>query len=128
MVNGVMYGVYATTSLLTISVLELDGYEFSTEGAPYSLSKDVGTIKKVFVYQDKIYIIATLCMICFDTVEHTFKFVGIGTNMMSTGTLGESAPQMEDNIPLTVIGLKPDGTAGTAYKDKNIFSIYQQVS
>ena len=128
MVDGVMYGVYATSSLLTISVLELDGYEFNTIGSPHVLNKNVGTIKNVFVYQDKIYIIATKCLIGFDTEDSTFKLVGIGTNMMSTGTLGESAPQMEDNIPLTVIGLKPDGTAGTAYRDKNIFSIYQQVT
>jgi hypothetical protein len=70
MVDGVMYGVYATSSVLTNSVLELDGYEFNTVGSPYSLIKNVGDIKTVFVYQDKIYIIATMCMVGFDTTKH----------------------------------------------------------
>ena len=128
MVGGKMYGIYATSSLLSISVLELDGYEFSTVGSPYSLSKNVGTINTVFVYQECIYIIATKCLVSFDTIEHTFKYVGIGTNMMSESTLGESAPVMTDNIPLTTIGLMPDGTGGTTLDDKNLFSIYQQVN
>lgn len=127
MVDGVMYGVADLSSAIVIYALKLDGYEFVKE-ATYSQSWDVGDINCVFVYQEKIYIIATKCLLSFDTTDHSFMRVGIGANMMSTGTIGESTPAMDSNIPLTVIGLKPDGTAGTAYKDKNIFSIYQQVS
>lgn len=127
MVGGVMYGVYNASSIFGVYTLTLDGYEF-VQGTSYLRNWDVGTVNKVFAYQEKIYAIASECLISFDTITHDFKRVGIGTNMMSTATLGESAPQMEENIPLTVIGLKPDGTAGTSYKDKNVFSIYQQVS
>ena len=129
MVDGNMYGVYATSSLLTISILELDGYELKTIGTPYSLIKNVGTINKVFVYQECIYIVATNCLLRFDTVDQTenggFKYAGIGTNMMSVGTIGETAPVIEDNIPITAFNMKPDSTDARSLDDKNIFSIYQ---
>ena len=130
MVDGKIYGVYSSSGVFAISELELDGYAFKTVGLPYSppSSPDVGDIKATFAFQESIYIIATNGMVSFDTEKHTFKFVGIGANMMSTGVLGESAPVLEDNIPDTVIGLKPDGTDGTVLYDKNVLSIYQRVN
>ena len=125
MVDGVMYGIYATSAILSISVLELNGYEFDTIGTPYSLSKDVGDINCVFVYQESIYIIATNCLVKFDTIERTFKYVGIGTNMMCTGAVGESAPLVDDNIPITAFNMKPNATDARSLDDKNLFSIYQ---
>lgn len=125
MVDGKMYGVYATASILAISVLELDGYEFSTVGAPKTLSRAIGDINCVFVYQECIHIVASNCLVRYDTVENTFKLVGIGANMMSTGTVGSSAPLVEDNIPITAFNMKYDGTDARSLDDKNIFSIYQ---
>ena len=127
MVNGVIYGSYATSTTLVVNEVELEEYDFAIKQS-HTLSKDIGKIMSSFVYQDKIYLVATKGLASFDTIDKVFKYVGIGTNMMSTGTIGESAPIMDGNIPLTTIGLKPDGSAGTAYKDKNVFSIYQQVS
>ena len=124
MVNAVMYGVSVSSSLLGIYALELDGYEF-VRRAQYTQSINIGTVKEVFVYQERIYIIATKCLVAFDTIDHSFKYVGIGTNMMSTGALGESAPVMTDNIPTTAFNMKPDSTDARSLDDKNIFSIYQ---
>lgn len=126
MVDGVMYGVYVTNSIFAIYELELDGYEFDEIGSPYTYSANVGTVNAVFVYQKCIYTIASKAFLCFDTDTHTITKVGIGTGMMSSGNVGESAPTYADNIPDTVISLKPDGTGGSTLDDKNIFSIYQR--
>ena len=126
MVDGVMYGVYVTNSIFAIYELELDGYELDEIGSPYTYSANVGTVNAVFVYQKCIYTIASKAFLCFDTDTHTITKVGIGTGMMSTGNVGESAPTYADNIPDTVISLKPDGTGGSTLDDKNIFSIYQR--
>ena len=127
-VDGKMYGIYASNSQFFVSELELNGYDFDVIGSPYAKSIDVGTIKSSFTYQNKIYTLATNAFISFDTEDHSFTVSGIGAGMMSTSTIGESAPVNEDNIPETVIALNPDGTGGTVLYDKNIFSIYQRVS
>ena len=65
----------------------------------------------------------------FDTDTKTIDYTGVGSTMMSTGTIGESAPACQtDIIPNTVISLKPDGTGGVAYEDVNLSTIYQTVS
>lgn len=127
MIDGVMYGVYASSVLLSVTKLTMSGYEF-VESDKQTHIGNVGEIKSAFAYQKNIYIIATQCLICFDTEKKSFVLVGIGSGMMSTGKLGESAPVDENNIPDTVISLKPDGTAGATLDDKNVFSIYQRVS
>lgn len=127
MIDGIMYGVYASSVLLSVTKLTMSGYEF-VESDKQTHIGSVGTIMSAFAYQKNIYIIATQCLICFDTEKKSFVLVGIGAGMMSTGTLGESAPVDENNIPDTVISLKPDGTAGATLDAKNVFSIYQRVS
>ena len=126
-VDSTTYGVYASDSVLSISKVTLNGYEF-VESETKNYIGDVGTIMSAFNYQQKIYIVATHALVCFDTEEETFTLQGTGTNMMSGGTIGESAPIYEDNVPDTVIGLKPDGTGGTVLDDKNVVSIYQRVN
>lgn len=126
MVDGVMYGIYATDSVFSVTQIELNGYEFEDVGSPYTYVGNVGTIMSVFTYQKNIYTIATKAFICFDTETQGISLVGLGANMMSNGNVGEAAPIYDKNIPDTVISLKPDGTAGVAYKDKNLFSIYQR--
>lgn len=128
-VGGVVFGVYVTSSVLTISTLNLSGYEF-TEGESWSFNGDVGNIKQTFVYQNTIYVIATKCMLSFDTDAKAFNVAGIGFGMMSVYAVGESAPANTDSevIPDTVISLKPDGTGGAVLDDKNVMSIYQRVS
>lgn len=129
MVDGDMYGVRNTASIVVVAQIELDGYSFATNDTWY-LNQAVGDIKSVIAYQQNIYIIAEKTIIMFDTLEEDdnkkFKYVGTGAGQMSTGTVGESAPTYDKNIPTTVIGLKPNGTDGTAYENKNLFSIYQQ--
>ena len=127
MIDGIMYGVYASSTVLTITKLALSGYVFSEQDIQTHIGS-VGTVMSAFAYQKDIYILATQCLVRFDTEKKTFTLVGIGTNMMSTGAIGESAPAYEDNVPDTMISLKPDGTAGSALDDKNLFSIYQRVS
>lgn len=128
MVDGVMYGIYTTDSLFAVYTLELNGYEFDEIGSPYTYLGNVGSVKEAFVYQKNIYTIATKALICFDTEKKTFTVVGVGTGMMSASAVGSSAPVYEDNIPDTVISLKPDGTGGSTLDDKNIFSIYMRFS
>ena len=129
MVDGVTYGIYASSTILSISSIVLSGYEFD-ETETWTRLGNVGTVKAAFAYQDSIYIIATKCMVSFDTVTHEFNVAGIGAGMMSTGTVGESAPANTDPevIPDTVISLKPDGTGGVVLDDKNVMTIYQRVS
>lgn len=129
MVDGVMYGIYATDSIFSIYELTLDGYDFS-EGDHWQVNLGVGTVKSAFAYQKTVYVIATKCLVSFDTETHAFNVAGVGAGMMSTGTVGESAPANTDPeiIPDTVIGLKPDGTGGTVLDDKNIMTIYQRVN
>lgn len=126
-VDSTTYGVYASDSVLSISKVTLNGYEF-VESETKNYIGDVGTIMSAFNYQQKIYIVATHALVCFDTEKETFTLQGTGTNMMSGGTIGESAPIYEDNVPDTVITLKPDGTGGTVLDDKNVVSIYQRVN
>ena len=128
-VDGVVFGVYVTSSVLTISTLNLSGYEF-TENESWSFNGDVGKVKQAFVYQNTIYVIATKCMLSFDTDAKAFNVAGIGFGMMSVYAVGESAPANTDSevIPDTVISLKPDGTGGAVLDDKNVMSIYQRVS
>ena len=129
MVDGVTYGVYTTASVMTIASLTLSGYEF-VETATWSYVGNVGTVKSAFAYQNAIYVIATRCMVSFDTEAKVMNVAGVGAGMMSTYALGESAPANTNTevIPDTVIGLKPDGTGGTVLDDKNLMSIYQRVS
>lgn len=128
MVDGDMYGVYASNAALSVTKIILNGYEFEEVGASQSYVGNVGKVTSAFVYQKNIYILAVNAFVCFDTEKQTFSIAGIGTNMMSVGAVGESAPIYEDNVPDTVIGLKPDGTSGTVLDDKNLFSIYQRVN
>lgn len=127
MVDGITYGIYSSNVALYVAELVLSGYTF-VELSAQTYIGNVGKIMSAFAYQNKIYIIAKNALVCYDTTEQAFSVAGIGNGMMSTGVIGESAPVYDNNIPDTIISLKPDGTAGVAYEDKNIFSIYQRVN
>ena len=127
MIDGQIYGVYASDTKLEISKLSLDGYEFEVISTKV-INIVVGEIKAVFAYQDDVYVVATKGIVSYDTVADSVSYVGIGSGMMSTGAIGSTAPVCTDNIPNTVISLNPDGTGGAVLDDVNIFSIYQTVS
>ena len=125
MVDNTTYGVYASSTAFAVSEVKLNGYEFEVLNT-YTRAGYVGTIRATFAHQKCIYVLTGVALISFDSETKEISLVGIGTGMMSTGSIGASAPAYEDNIPDTVIGLKPNGTNGVAYEDKNIFSIYQR--
>lgn len=125
-IDADMYGVRATSNRLTVAKVSLDGYELEEDEASV-YAHNVGAVRSVFAYQQNIYIISEYAFIGFNSESKTFTVSGTQPGMMSTGNVGESAPANDANIPVTVIALKPDGTAGTAYTDKNLFSIYQTV-
>lgn len=127
MVDGKMYGIYNTSSLVVFAHIELNGYTFTTLSTEY-LNENIGTIKSVFAYQQYIFVIATKAMVRFDSSDNSKVLVGTGDGMMSANTVGESAPRFSDNIPTTVITVLPDGTGGAVLDDKNVFSIYQSVT
>ena len=127
MVDGITYGISSSNVALTVTMLVLSGYEFEEQDTQ-SYVGDVGDVMSAFVYQDKLYIIAKNALVCYDTDDKTFSVAGVGNGMMSVGTIGESAPIYEDNIPDAVISLKPDGTGGAVLDDKNVLSIYQRVN
>ena len=128
MVDGIVYGVRNTPSLVVFSKLELDGYTFRTISTKY-FNEAIGNINSVFAYQKYIYVVSERTMLRYDTTkpDDDPAYIGIGDGQMSTGAVGETAPRYSDNIPLTVITVLPDGTGGVAYEDKNVFSIYQTV-
>ena len=123
MVDGRTYSVVSANSTVTIKHVYMAGYELDSTQVGYKAT-DIGSVKRVFTYQKSIYIIGTKCLLAFDTEKQTFKMSGVGTNQMSVGTIGETAPVNEDAVPLTVINLNPDGTAGNTLYDKNLMSIY----
>ena len=126
MVDGTIYGIYATNTTFTIYSLVLSGYEFAETTLTTKLA-NVGKVLGVVAYQKTIYIKSEKCLQSYDTVTGTLDGVGIGTNMMSNGNVGEAAPVTSaDIIPDTVISLKPDGTAGVVLDDKNVMTIYQR--
>lgn len=127
MVDGKTYGAYSADGVFAIKTLELDGYEFD-ELETKSEIMDVGNINTVFGYQKNIYVVADKCMLCYDTIDKTLVWTGIGTNMMSQGAVGEAEPTYDKNVPLTVYSLNPDGTGGSTLYDKNVLSIYQQMA
>lgn len=126
MVDGKMFGIRNTSSLVVIAQLELDGYVFDTDDTHY-INEAIGKITSVFAYQQYIFIISEKAMLRYDIDKKTHVLVGTDSGMMSVNTVGESAPTFDENIPDTVIALKPDGTGGTPYDDKNILTIYQRV-
>ena len=93
-----------------------------------------GEIKAVFGYQQYVFIMFDNGAAKVDTTKYAeswsdaCEITGIATGMMSTGSLGSTAPVCEAIIPLSIIGLNPDatGTAGTVLYGKNLMSIYQQ--
>ena len=128
-VDGVMYGVYAIGGGVKIAELEMDGYVLDDNDV-YIRTWDIGDIKAVFTYQHSIYVIASNCMFSYNVETGVANGTGTQSGMMSTGAVGETEPANTDAsiIPLTVIDLKPNGTNGTFLNDKNVMSIYQQVS
>ena len=126
-VDNVVYGIFLRSSSMEVDIIELEDGELSKKET-HIFAHDVGEVHQAFASQKNIYIITSNCLVCYDTIDKTFKFVGIGDGMMSTGDVGESAPIFEDNVPDTVITLNPDGTGGVVLDDKNIFSIYQRFS
>lgn len=126
-VDANIYGVRATNSILVLDMLTLNGYTF-TETRVQTVYQTVGNIMSVFAFQKYIFVIATQTMVRFNTEDYSYNFVGTGNGQMSTAAVGESNPTYSDNIPTTVITVKPDGTGGVVLDDKNVFSIYQQVT
>jgi hypothetical protein len=126
-VDNVIYGIYVGSSSMEVDIIELENGEL-VKKEEHVFAHDVGKVNQAFASQKNIYIVTANCLVCYDTIEKTFKSVGIGEGMMSVEDVGESAPAFEDNIPDTVITLNPDGTGGVVLDDKNIFSIYQRYS
>lgn len=123
-VDSQMYGISSSAGIMAVSKMDIDGYVLDVDETT-TLNIVIGDVNSVVPYQQYIYVLAEKAFVRFDTTTKTFAYVGTGTNMMSTGTIGESAPVFSDNIPVTVITLKPDGTGGAVYENKNLFSIYQ---
>lgn len=88
------------------------------------------TIKAVFGYQQYVFILFGNGAAKVDVVEKTYAITGTRAGMMSTGSLGSSAPTCPEIVPLSIIALNPDatGTKGTVLYGKNLMSIYQQYS
>lgn len=108
------------------SVIVEDTARAITVPATYVFDDIVAT----FGYQNYVFVMCSNGAIKADVIEKTYEITGVGSNMMSTGAVGSSAPICEDIIPLSIIGMNPDatGTKGTVYYGKNLMSIYQQYS
>lgn len=128
MVDGMMHGVYTTNSGICVRPLEMDGYKLKIIGGTYTTSGVYGDVNAVFTYRQTIYALTDNAIVGFDTKTHAWSVSGIGTGMMSIGNIGSTQPRNPDIVPLTIIGMKYDGTESVAHDDKNLFSIYQQVS
>lgn len=85
-------------------------------------------IEEVFGYQNYVFIMCSNGAIKVDVIESKYDITGVGAGMMSTGTVGASAPVCEDIVPQSIIGLDPNGTGAHAavLYGKNLMSIYQQ--
>ena len=87
-IDGVTYGIYATSSATAIYVETLLGYEMYDDTVG-TYSGNIGTIRNAFTYQRKIYIIGTYCLLSFDVDEQTFSKAGVKSGQMSINTIGE---------------------------------------
>jgi len=89
-----------------------------------------GDIEAVFGYQQFVFIMMGNGAAKVDVIAKTYEITGVNANMMSTGSLGSSAPRCPEIVPLSIIGMQPDatGTKGTVLYGKNMMSIYQQYS
>lgn len=122
-VDSKMYGVQNLSGTLAIAKIELNGYVFDVLESTM-FSGTVGDVNSVIAYQKYIYIISDKGFVKFNTEDKSFTSAGTDAGMMSTGTIGESAPVTTDDIPVTIITLKPDGTGGAVLENKNLLSIY----
>lgn len=126
-----MIGVRSSSSLNFIYVYQLtmrDG-ELETE-AIININKDCGEIYKVMSFQQFLIVISKNYIARYDVLTGELDLLGTADGTMSVGAVGSTAPTVDkdDVIPTVTIGLQPNGTGGTAYYGKNIFSIYQRVS
>lgn len=129
--NGDVFGVTQNNAGgLAIIPLTLSGNTITedTAHATYVTGHDFGEVYSVYGHQDNVVVLTEIGIVLVDTTKSTnnISMSGIDTGMMSQSTVGESAPSNASIIPETSISLKPNGTDGTSYEDKNIFSIYQR--
>lgn len=123
MVDSNIYGIKNDAGTLLISRIELAGYVFDVlETSTFGGS--VGKVNSVIGYQKYIYIICEKGFVRFNTEDKSFTCAGVGDGMMSTGAVGETAPVTTEDIPVTIIALKPNGTGGAVLENKNLLSIY----
>lgn len=87
-------------------------------------------IEAVFGYQQFVIIMCSNGAIKADVVKNDYQITGVGAGMMSTGAVGASAPICEEIVPLSIIGLDPNGTGTKAavLYGKSVMSIYQKYS
>lgn len=86
------------------------------------------TVHNVWSYQNSVYISMDESLCRVDVVKKTSMVTGI--HAMSSSAIGSSAPLYSDLVPLSIIGLDPNGTGqySSVYYGKNILSIYQTFS
>ena len=127
-IGDYVYAVFRDSfNKMNIAEVWMDGYEL--DGNDVLLNGiDVGDIKAVFTYKRTIYVVGTKAMFSYNVETGEEAMTGTAAGMMSTGTVGESAPATPDIVPDVMIDVKPDGTGGYALDDKNIMSIYQRIS
>ena len=89
---------------------------------------DKDKVRDVFGYQHHVYISTNTYIVDVDVVKKTN--VKTGFDFMSAVSIGSSDPREDSIIPLSIIGLSPDGTGSNAsvLYGKNVMSIYQTFS
>ena len=93
-----------------------------------------GDIMGVFGYQQFVFVMFKNGAAKVNVLDYAkpepYEITGIDAGMMSTGSLGASAPVCDSIVPLSIIGMQPDatGTKGTVLYGKNLMSIYQTYS
>lgn len=126
-----MIGVRRSDSLnyLNIYALEMVDGELRTTSL-VNTQKNCGQINKVLSFRNSLIVICTNYIAYYDIVTGEIFMLGTEQGTMSVGAVGSTAPAVDKDevIPTVTIGLQPDGYGGSAYYDKNIFSIYQRVS
>ena len=138
--NSETYGVRTdNTGIVIIPVSIEEGRGVFVEDVSRTItipsSYPLGSVRSVFGYQQYVFVMTRYGAVKADVTKYAegadaYEITGTRAALMSTGSLGASAPRCPEIVPLSIIGLKPDatGTKGTVLYGKNLMSIYQTYS
>ena len=130
--NAKTYAVRDSLTGIVVVSISIDG---TTGDIEESLSDKIiisgftfGNIYEAFGYQQYVFVLCEFGFVKVDVALKSYEVTGLGAGMMSKSNIGSSAPVCASIVPVSIIGLQPDGTGtdSVVLYGKNLLSIYQE--